>query len=94
MKLKDHLLLILIEEGLEVGIECSKSLRFGLHDDYKEIPPIDRIVYEFNDLIGVIELLQENGVELKGLYNREQIDAKKAKVMRLLEYSKKQGRLK
>lgn len=93
METRDHLLIILNEEALEVGQAADKALRFGLDDDYLDMSPEEAIVYEFNDLIGVIELLQENGVKLDGLYSRDQVEAKKKKVIQLLEYSKTKGRI-
>ena len=93
MKRLDHLLVILNEEALEIGHAADKALRFGLEDDYTEKSPEEQIVYEFNDLIGVIELLQKEGVELKGLYDREQVEAKKRKVNSLLHYSKDKNRM-
>ncbi len=93
MKKRDHLLIILNEEALEVGQAADKALRFGLDDDYLDMSPEGAIVYEFNDLIGVIELLQESGVKLDGLYSRVQVEAKKKKVSEMLRYSKNKGRI-
>lgn len=99
---EDHLLLIVEEEAgeiaqasLRVAQAASKALRFGLDDGYPGTDRTNRedLVKEVNDLLGTLELLQEQGVELPGLFDRGAIDAKKAKVERYLNYSRAQGRL-
>lgn len=63
-----------------------KSLRFGLDS----ISPVTQkmtilqLVSELNDLEAAVEMLREAGVPLVGLHDREAIDAKKAKVKRLM----------
>ena len=89
----EYLLVLLNEEAIEIGQAADKALRFGLDDDYLELTPEEAIVYEFNDLIGVIELLQASGVKLTGLYDRKQIQSKKNKVIKMLAYSEAKGRL-
>ena len=98
----DHLLVILSEEAHEIsmvagriGQATSKALRFGLTDGY---PGTDRtncgdLVDEVNDLMAMLEMLQEAGVEMPGLFDRQAIEAKKAKVERFLGHSKNMGRL-
>lgn len=93
MTTKDHLLLILLEEGIEVGIECSKALRFGLKDLYTGTTPLSRIEQELNDFIAVAQLLNEYGIKIT-LNNEDMIEKKKLKVIEYLRYSKSAGRLK
>ncbi len=98
----DHLLVILSEEAHEVsmaagriGQAASKALRFGMDDGYPGTERTNRgdLVGEFNDLVALFEMLQEAGINLPGLYDREAIEAKKAKVTRFLEHSRNLGRL-
>lgn len=48
---------------------------------------------EFNDLVGVLEGLQEAGVELDGLFDRVSIDAKKAKIIKWMGHAEQHGTL-
>lgn len=102
MTYDDHLLVILSEESHEIsmvagriGQAASKALRFGLADGYPGTYRTNRadLVTEINDLIALCEMLTEAGIALPGLFDREAIEAKKAKVTRFLEHSKKLGRL-
>jgi hypothetical protein len=85
----EHLMVIGMEECDELSQRLSKALRFGLN----QIQPgqLDsnrgRIVAEMNDLLAALDML--------GLYqpNREQMDAKKAKVERFLAFSVECGTL-
>ena len=94
MNIREYLLICLSEEAAELSQTASKALRFGLDDTYYTESPKKAIIREFNDLIGVLELLNENGVDFKKLYNKELIEAKKKKVKKFMEYSKKKGTLK
>lgn len=98
----EHLLTILSEECSEVQvrlselqIRISKALRFGL----QEIQPEqlrtneERIVGELNDLIGVVELLQEEQGHLLAFPDRAAIEAKKLKVSKFRELSRSEGAL-
>lgn len=89
----EHLLFILAEEGAEVAQRASKAARFGI-DEVQEGQPLtneERIWYEFSDLIAVSEMIQtERG---KGGICRQMVQAKKEKVERFLEYSRKMGTL-
>jgi len=90
----EHLLTGVTEECSEVSQRVSKALRFGM----QEIEPdwtlnnSQRIVQEYADLIGMMELLEEGGyISLKDL--RPMIAAKKAKFEHYLKYSKSMGTL-
>lgn len=87
MTTKEHLIAILAEEGVEVAQRATKALRFGL----TEIQPgqtlnnAERITQEFADLCGIYEL---SGLPPP---SRDAIQAKKAKVLQFLGYSKECG---
>lgn len=90
----EHLLTILGEECNEIGQRASKALRFGL----SEIQPgqpltnAERIVEEYADLQGVIEMLVDEGKLVIGDL-RAAIDAKKAKIEEHLLFSANCGTL-
>ena len=92
----EHLLVCLNEEGTEIAQSTDKALRFGLDDRYpktKDTTCRQDIEREINDLLGVIELLQEEGVPFPRLFNREDIEAKKAKVLKYMSYARARGTL-
>lgn len=94
MNRKEHLLTILSEECLEIAKDVSKGLRFGLDDHYptQTITNGESINHEFNDLLAVIEMLNEEGI-LNVKPDRELIEKKKQKVEHFLLYSKNAGTL-
>jgi hypothetical protein len=93
MTQNEHILLLLSEECDEVSQRVIKALRFGLDEVQPEQPlnNTERIVYELNDLMAVIELLQEINALPLNLFNRETIQAKKKKVVKYLDYAISQG---
>lgn len=97
MNKQEHFLVCLAEEAgeiaLAVGQASHKALRFGLDDGYPGTGRTNRgdIVQEVNDLMGVLELMQENGMELTGLFDRAAIDAKKEKVRKWMKYAEERG---
>lgn len=94
MNRQEHLLIILSEECDEVGQRASKALRFGLDEVKPEqtLTNAEMIIYEFNDILAVMEMLKEEGFIPK-VIDREAIDKKKAKVNKYLQYSKQVGTL-
>lgn len=92
MTRKEILLTILAEECVETAQRVSKALRFTLD----EIQPdqnqtnAQRIVYEFNDIVAMMEILKEEGI-IDTVIDIEAIEKKKAKVAKYLEYSYKMG---
>ncbi len=63
----EMLLTLLAEECNETAQRASKAIRFGL-DEVQEGQPhnnADRIVYEFNDLVAVTEMLKRKGAYLQ-----------------------------
>ena len=90
----EHLLFILAEEGAEIGHRASKAARFGLSEFQpgQSATNSERIVWEYADLVAVMEMLeQENAVRPSGM--RALIEAKKRKVEKFLEYSRRCGTL-
>lgn len=92
MNKEQYLLECLIEEAAEVVQRCTKALRFGLYEIQldQKLNNLQRLNYELNDLIGVIEILNENGIEIN-INNREAIDLKKEKIKKYMDYSKEIG---
>jgi hypothetical protein len=92
----EHLLFCLSEECDEVGQRASKAARFGLHEIQpgQDLDNTQRLMGEFCDLIGVMEMLFEAGlVNLSEEEAESRIQAKKAKVEEYLIYSAKCGTL-
>lgn len=88
----ENLLTTLSEECAETAQRVSKAIRFTLEEiqPEQELTNAQRIVYEFNDIVAVMELLQEEGVFEK-VIDREAINKKKLKVAEYLAYSAKIG---
>lgn len=105
MNEREHLLTCLAEESSEIITEaaaiqkaCSKALRFGESDVnfITNNPNVKEIVHEFIDLLGVMELLYDEGVlerpteeELKA-----GIKAKKDKVRKYIAVARRSGTVK
>lgn len=77
-----YLLVCLAEECAEVVQECSKAIRFGLDDDYREETPRERIAQELEDMFGVYSLLGGSSVLRQMDTNR--VKAKMEKVMNFM----------
>ena len=94
MTRKEHLLVILMEECAEIQKDCSKALRFGLDERWGPDGTesnAEKINREVSDLVGVLQLLQEDNH--LGMIDYQKVEDKKAKVEYHLEYSKKVGTL-
>ena len=89
----EHLLVCLNEECAEIAQAADKALRFGLNDQRPGGTTNNRmdIERECNDLIGVIELLIENGIMIHK--DRVAIEAKIEKVRKFMDYARSQGTL-
>jgi len=92
MQRKELLLVILMEECDETSQRASKAIRFGLNEIQPEQPQTNaqRLIYEFNDIVGVMEFLQEEGL-IEKVIDREAIEKKKAKLKKYLKYSEEIG---
>lgn len=84
----ENLLTILGEECNETAQRVSKAIRFTLEEvqSDQDLTNAQRIVYEFNDIVAVMEILQSEGVFEK-VIDREAIEKKKQKVKKYLNYS-------
>lgn len=96
MNRREHLLTISVEECGEVAQRLTKLLRFGPdevqpdeHANPEKLTNRERVLREYADLVGVLEMAGFSVDELDGAW----IDAKKSKVAKYLEYSKAQGTL-
>lgn len=91
MKTRVELLLAqLSEECHETGQRAIKALRFGVEEiqEGQALTNAQRIVYEFNDLVAVMQLLQQEGV-IDRMRDQEQIDLKLVKIEKWIKYSQK-----
>lgn len=98
MKAHEHLLACLAEEAAEVIQDVSKSLRFGLDDVYlnqtePKLTNKERLINELNDLFGVINVLEDEGILPRGWYNLDKQRKKEEKVRKFILYSKEVGAL-
>ena len=98
MTREEHLHTIAAEECAELAQRFSKANRFGDHEIQpgQELSNRQRILYEFADLVGVMEMLGFFPFGLRTGPNdalRPEIDAKKAKVEKFLAYSAECGTL-
>lgn len=95
MNLTEQLLLIVIEECDEISQRATKALRFGMTEKEpgQEDDNAQRLVYEFNDLVGVMELLHETK-QIPMVYDKMSAMKKKEKVIKYLAYSEELGILK
>ena len=94
MKLQEMLLTLLQEECNEVAQRATKAIRFGI-DEIQEgqlHTNAERIIYEFNDLVAVMELLNGHGL-ISDFYDRVAIQEKKKKIAKYLNYSRECGTL-
>lgn len=96
MTRNEHVLWIVAEESAEIGQRASKAARFGMDEIQPEqnLNNRGRLWYEFADLCGALELLNEGCVIEEVVRSlRPQIDAKKIKVEHFLKYSAECGTL-
>lgn len=91
---EQYLLTILIEECNETAQRATKALIFGLQEIQPEQPltNAERIIYEFNDIIAIMELLMSRKL-METVYDGVAIGLKKIKIEKYLEYSKECGTL-
>lgn len=90
----EHLLQCLAEEAGEIVQASMKCTRFALDGHYPDgRRNSDVVKLEVNDLIGVMELLQEECPEFRDYFKRDLINAKKIKVVRHMEVARERGTL-
>jgi hypothetical protein len=94
MNRKEHLLAIVAEECNEVGQRAHKAMRFGINEvqDGQNLDNAARLIYEFNDLVGVMRMLHNEG-HIPYPFDGKMQDAKIAKVEQFLLLSKEMGTL-
>lgn len=94
MNRTEHLLSVAAEECAEVAQRISKAMRFGLSEVQpgQEHSNAERIIFEYHDLMAVVEMLQDSGA-LPKYYSVSKIMAKTAKVEHYLKFSAKCGTL-
>jgi hypothetical protein len=82
MNIKDYYFTCLNEEASEISLASCKCIRFGEKGEFSDVsrPNIPDVVKEINDLLAIVELLQEEGVEFDKLFDRTEIENKKRKV--------------
>lgn len=84
-----HLLYCLAEEAGEIAQIAGKTGRFGPYSTNPTndtgLRNVDYMAAEVNDLLAVVEMLQEAGVDIPGIGDRQAIEHKKAKVRRYME---------
>lgn len=93
----ENLLTILIEECGETAQRATKALRFtleeiqpNLHQNPLQLNNAQRLIYEFNDICAVMEMLEDEGY-LPASYDSRAMNLKKEKVKKYLELSQKLG---
>lgn len=96
MNNREYLLICLMEECAEVQHMASKCLRFGLDEvhitDLSQPPNLERLKAEIVDLIGVLALLDENGIlEISANEYTTGAAKKKEKVERYMRHSRSLG---
>lgn len=94
MNTPEYLLSVVEEECNEIAQRATKAQRFGLAEIQpgQELTNKERLIQEFNDLLGTLELLF--GRPFIHCVRPSMIEAKKAKVQKFMEYSRELGMLK
>lgn len=94
MNKTEYLLTVLAEECVETAQRATKAIRFKLDEiqEGQHLNNAQRLVYEFNDIVAVMEELKEHGL-IGQLYDREMIEEKKTKMKKYFAYSESLGTL-
>lgn len=95
MNRTEYLLTQLSSECMEVAHRVTKALQFGLFEVQpgQEFNNEQRLIQEYTDLLGTMDLLSEAGILVSEI-KAENIIAKKKKVAKYMEYAKSKGTLK
>ena len=91
MNRKQALLGQLAEECCELAKNALKGQRFGHDDDFMEISPELMMKDEYADIMVVIAMLYEEGIDLRP--DTKVMGEKRAKRETFIEYSKKKGQI-
>lgn len=95
MDLKEYLFVKLMEECNEISMASSKLLVFGENSrnpfEQNSLTNQEKLTLELNDLLGITQLLVEEGLLDENWQNEDLVKAKKDKVKKLMEYSIKEG---
>lgn len=93
----DYLLGLLQEESSEIVQEISKTLRFGMYEQYTPQHPtnIERVVNEVKDLATIVKIIQDKydidfGIQV---CDEEYFNTKSAKIEKYMNLSKELGLL-
>ena len=96
----EHILTITAEECNEVAQRITKALRFGLSnvEEGQSFNNLERIMHEYNDLVAMLEMLENELGDEIGLYEVHNENVvkkanKKFKVEKHFEISRKEGAL-
>jgi hypothetical protein len=94
MNRREHLLTVFQEECAELIQVVSKSKRFGLTNTQPSSGKLNIEILndEWNDLMGIAELLREEGIPI--IVDPIKIQQKKEKVEKFLQVSANSGKLK
>jgi hypothetical protein len=89
----EHFLSCLAEEGCETGQRVSKALRFGLKQTQHghHMNNAERITEEAKDFIAVAHILYEEGVIPFPYPTQAEIDAKRARIVKLMAVGREHG---
>lgn len=95
MNREQYLLLKLGEEASEITQIVSKTSQFGMEEKHPDLlwNNKERVHQELNDLLGIVEMLNEE-CDLDYTPDEVAIQYKKKKVNKYYEYSKKLGKVK
>jgi hypothetical protein len=88
----EYLLTCLAEECMETAQRASKAIRFSPTEiqPEQELTNAQRIVYEFNDIYAVMEILRDEGV-IEKVMDRDAIELKKSKLEKYYAYARECG---
>ncbi len=91
MNKNEYLLNKLSQECAEVSQRCSKAIEFGLTEiqEGQELDNAQRISDEYADLVAVFFMVCEAGLIKADPEFAEKVAAKKEKVLKYMEYSRK-----
>lgn len=88
----NYLLTLLSEECAETSQRATKAIRFGLDEVQKgqDMTNSERLVYEFNDIFCIMQILHEEGY-IDKVIDEEALVKKREKIIKYYNYSKDLG---